>query len=311
MKISIVVTVYNEEANILPLAGQILSAMNSYDYEIIFVDDGSRDHTAQNIKGLNDGHIRLIELKKHYGQSPALKAGIDYASGDYIVTIDGDLQNDPADIPMMITEAIKGDFDLVAGIRDKRKDGWFLRRVPSRIANWLIRKTTDANIIDNGCGLKVFRAEMAKSIPLYGELHRFISILAHFEGATIQQVKVIHHPRIHGYSKYGISRTFKVISDLLLLVFFRKYMQRPMHFFGTTGLITSFTGSAILLYLLIIKITGSDIWGRPLLFLGILLFIMGFQFITIGIILDYQMRTYYESQNKSPYRIKQVSTGEK
>lgn len=305
MKISVVIAVYNEEANIQPLVNQITAALKDFEYEIIFIDDGSRDNTIHNIKALKDRHVRLIELRKNYGQSPALKAGIDYASGDYIVTLDGDLQNDPADIPLMINEAEKGNFDLVAGIRANRKDG-FLRKIPSKMANWIIRKTTNADIIDNGCALKVFRSEMAKSIALYGELHRFISVLAHFEGALIKQVKVRHYPRMNGTSKYGISRTFRVMSDVMLLVFFRKYMQRPMHFFGTTGILTTLAGSIILLYLLINKITGHDIWGRPLLLLGVLLFIIGFQFVTIGIIMDYQMRTYFESQNKRPYRVKEV-----
>jgi glycosyltransferase involved in cell wall biosynthesis len=311
MKISVVVTVYNEEANIQPLVSQITEALSGLDYEIIYVDDGSKDNTVRNIKALKDQHIKLVELKKNYGQCPALKAGIDYASGDYIVTMDGDLQNDPRDIPMMIEEAERGNYDLVAGIRENRKDGLFFRKIPSMIANRLIRWTTDADIIDNGCALKVFRSDMAKSIALYGELHRFISILAHFEGASIKQVNVRHNPRVHGHSKYGMSRTFSVMSDLLLLLFFRKYMQKPMHFFGTAGILTSFAGGIILVYLLIIKIMGQNIWGRPVLLLGILLFIMGFQIVTIGIILDYQMRTYYESQHKSPYRVKKVSICEK
>jgi glycosyltransferase involved in cell wall biosynthesis len=310
-KISVVITVYNEESNVQPLVKQITEALRNFDYEIVYVDDGSKDATVQRIKELKDPHIKLVQLRKNYGQCPALKAGIDYASGDYIVTMDGDLQNDPADIPMMIKAAEEGEYDLVAGIREKRKDGFFLRKFPSRIANWIIRKITGADIIDNGCALKVFRAEMAKSIPLYGELHRFISVLAHFEGASIKQVKVRHHARIHGISKYGLSRTFRVMSDLILLVFFRKYLQKPMHFFGTTGILISLGGAAILLYLLIIKLMGHDIWGRPVLLLGILLFIMGFQIVTIGIILDYQMRTYYESQHKSPYQVKKVSIGEK
>ncbi len=310
-KISVVITVYNEESNVQPLVKQITEALKDFDYEIVYVDDGSKDKTVQRINELKDPRIKLVQLRKNYGQCPALKAGIDYASGDYIVTMDGDLQNDPADIPMMIKVAEESEFDLVAGIREKRQDGFFLRKFPSRIANWIIRKITDADIIDNGCALKVFRADMAKSIPLYGELHRFISVLAHFEGASIKQVKVRHHPRIHGISKYGLSRTFRVMSDLILLVFFRKYLQKPMHFFGTTGILISLAGAGILLYLLIIKLMGHDIWGRPVLLLGILLFIMGFQIVTIGIILDYQMRTYYESQHKSPYQVKKVSIGEK
>lgn len=311
MKVSVVITVYNEEENVQPLVKQITEALKDFEYEIIYVDDGSKDHTVQRIKSLKDTHIKLVELKKNYGQCPALKAGIDYASGEYLVTMDGDLQNDPADIPMMVELAEKGNFDLVAGIRDQRKDKYLIRKVPSKIANWMVRKITDAKIIDNGCALKVFKSEMAKSIPLYGELHRFISVLAHFEGASIEQVRVRHHPRVHGVSKYGISRTFRVMSDLILLVFFRKYLQKPMHFFGTTGILISLAGAIILLYLFIIKIMGHDIWGRPVLLLGILLFIMGFQIVTIGIILDFQMRTYFESQHKSPYRVKKVSIGEK
>ncbi len=310
-KISIVITVYNEEENIRPLVEQILVALNGYDYEIIFVDDGSKDNTVKAIKNLKHDRIKLVELKQNYGQCPALKAGIDQSEGEFIVTMDGDLQNDPADIPKMICLAEEGDYDLVAGIRQKRQDNYFLRKIPSGIANWLIRKTTGADIKDNGCALKIFRADTAKNIPLYGELHRFISILAHFEGAKIAQIDVRHHVRKLGRSKYGISRTFRVISDLMLLLFFRKYMQKPMHFFGTAGLLTSLIGGIILIYLLVIKIMGHDIWGRPVLLLGILLFIMGFQIITIGIILDYQMRTYYESQHKSPYRIKKITIGEK
>jgi glycosyltransferase involved in cell wall biosynthesis len=307
-KISVVVTVYNEEDNISPLVKQISGALKDFDYEIVYVDDGSTDNTIANIKALNHPNIKLVEFRKNYGQCPALKAGIDYADGDFIVTMDGDLQNDPTDIPMMVEKAKEGDYDLVAGIREKRKDGMFLRKVPSKIANWIIRRTTKAGIIDNGCALKVFRSEMAKSIPLYGEFHRFISILAHFEGAKIAQVNVKHHARSFGESKYGIGRTFKVMSDVILMIFFRKYMQKPMHFFGTTGLFTSFGGGVILFYLLILKILGHDIWGRPILLLGVLLFIMGFQIVTIGIILDYQMRTYFESQNKKPYKVKKVTT---
>jgi len=307
-KISVVVTVYNEEDNISPLVKQISAALKDFDYEIVYVDDGSTDNTVANIKALNHPNIKLVEFQKNFGQCPALKAGIDYADGDFIVTMDGDLQNDPTDIPMMVEMAKKGDYDLVAGIRQKRQDGFILRKLPSKIANWIIRRTTKVDIKDNGCALKVFRADLAKSIPLYGEFHRFISILAHFEGAKIAQVNVKHHARTFGESKYGINRTFKVMSDVILMLFFRKYMQKPMHFFGTTGILTSFAGGAILFYMLILKIMGQDIWGRPLLLLGVLLFIMGFQIVTIGIILEYQMRTYFESQNKKPYKVKSVSS---
>ncbi|GET28144.1 glycosyltransferase family 2 protein [Prolixibacter sp. SD074] len=309
-KISVVVTVFNEEDNIRPLVEQISAALTGYPFEIVYVDDGSTDNTVQVIKSMNNPHLKLVELKKNFGQCPALKAGIDYATGDFIVTMDGDLQNDPSDIPMMVEQAKKGDFDLVAGIREKRKDGFILRKLPSKLGNWLIRRVTKVDIKDNGCALKVFRADMAKSIPLYGELHRFISVLAHYEGAKIDQVNVKHHARIHGESKYGLSRTFRVLSDLILMLFFRKYMQKPMHFFGTFGILTGLAGGAILFYFLILKLMGEDIWGRPLLLLGIILLFIGFQIIALGLLLDYQMRTYYESQHKAPYQVRRVTGGE-
>jgi len=309
-KISVVVTVFNEEDNIRPLVEQISAALTDYPFEIVYVDDGSTDNTVQVIKSLNDPHLKLVELKKNFGQCPALKAGIDYATGDFIVTMDGDLQNDPSDIPMMVEMAKKGDYDLVAGIREKRKDGFILRKLPSKLANWLIRRVTKVDIKDNGCALKVFRADMAKSIPLYGELHRFISVLAHYEGAKIEQVNVKHHARIHGESKYGLSRTFRVLSDLILMLFFRKYMQKPMHFFGTFGILTGLAGGVILFYFFILKLMGEDIWGRPLLLLGIILLFIGFQIVTLGLLLDYQMRTYYESQHKAPYKVRRVTGGE-
>jgi len=305
-KLSLIITVYNEEDNVIPLAEQIANALNDWDYEVIFIDDGSSDSTAKRIKGINDPHIHLIELKKNYGQSSALSAGIDYSTGDYVITLDGDLQNDPADIPAMVKIAEEGDWDLVAGVRKDRKDDFFIRKIPSRIANSMIRKTTGVRMKDNGCALKVFKSQMAKSLGLYGELHRLIAVLAALEGATITQADVNHRPRIHGKSKYGLSRTFKVISDLMLLLFFKRYMQRPMHFFGFWGMLIFFAGISINIYLLILKFLGEDIWGRPILILGILLVLAGFQMVTIGIIAEFQMRTYFESQKKKPYRVKNV-----
>lgn len=309
-KLSLVISVFNEAENITPLTGQINQALNGYDYETIFVDDGSSDHTVKLIKELKDPHIHLIELKRNYGQSSALAAGIDYASGEYIITLDGDLQNDPSDIPAMVKMAEEGDWDVVVGIRKNRQDGMLIRKIPSIIANSIIRKSTGIKMKDNGCALKVFKSDMAKSLGLYGEMHRFIAVLAALEGATITQTHVKHHARIHGKSKYGLSRTFKVISDLILLLFFKRYMQKPIHFFGFWGLLLFGIGTIINLYLLVIKLFGEDIWGRPLLILGILLVLAGFQMITIGIIVEFQMRTYYESQNKKPYRVKNVFKSE-
>jgi glycosyltransferase involved in cell wall biosynthesis len=310
-KLSVVISVYNEQENIRPLVEQITQSLKGSDYEIIYVDDGSRDGTVSTIRSIPDAHIHLIEFKKNYGQSSALAAGIDYATGDYIVTMDGDLQNDPADIPQMVHAAEEGGFDMVAGIRLNRKDDFFVRKIPSYIANRIIRNATGVKIKDNGCALKVFRSDLAKGLGLYGEMHRFISVLAALEGARISQVEVRHHPRIHGKSKYGLSRTFKVISDLLLLMFYKKYLQRPMHFFGKWGFLIFLAGAAINIYMLILKLEGHDIWGKPLLLLGILLVIAGFQLITTGIIAELQMRTYYESQNKKPYRIRNIYSGGK
>lgn len=310
-KLSLVISVYNEEANVIPLAEKIHEALKGFDYEVIFIDDGSKDLTVHKILSIPDPRIVLIRFKKNYGQSSALAAGIDYATGDYIITLDGDMQNDPADIPMMVKTAEEGGWDLVAGIRKNRKDGFFIRKIPSRIANRIIRKTTGVQMKDNGCALKVFRRDIAKNLSLYGELHRFIAVMAALEGATISQVHVNHHPRIHGKSKYGLSRTFKVVSDLILLLFIKQYLQKPMHFFGKWGLIILIPGVLINIYLLVLKIIGHDIWGRPLLILGILLVVAGFQMITSGIIAELVMRTYYESQQKKPYRIQHIYKGGK
>ncbi len=306
-KLSLVICVWNEEQNIKPLSEQIKSALNEYDFEAIFVDDGSTDNTRGEIKKINDDHFILVELKRNYGQSSALQAGIDQADGEFVVLLDGDLQNDPADIPMMLKMMEEDEWEMVAGVRANRKDGMFLRKVPSKIANYMIRKSTGIHMKDLGCTLKIFTKETIKSIHIYGELHRYIPALITFEGATkITQVDVNHRPREFGESKYNLSRTTRVLSDLILMVFFKKYLQRPMHFFGTIGIVTFGIGVLINFYMLILKILGHDIWGKPLLLLGILLVMGGIQFVTIGIIAELQMRTYFESQNKKPYRVKRV-----
>lgn len=310
MKLSIVICVYNEEENIKPLVSKIYDSLNGIDFEIVYVDDGSTDKTVEEIRSLNKKEIVLIELKKNYGQSTALAAGIDNARGDYIVTIDGDLQNDPSDIPMMLVKAEKEGWDVVAGERKNRKDGMFMRKIPSGIANWVIRRTTGLKMKDYGCTLRVFKSEIAKNLGLYGELHRFIPILAHLQGAKIVQVDVKHHPRIHGKSKYGLNRTNKVLSDLILMLFFKKYLQRPMHLFGGIGILLIVIGAILNVYLLVLKIMGQDIWGKPLLILAVLTLLAGIQLITIGIFAELQMRTYYESQNKKHYSYKRTQAGE-
>jgi glycosyltransferase involved in cell wall biosynthesis len=306
-KLSLVICVFNEKPNIKPLSEQIITALEGIDFEAIFVDDGSTDGTPSEILKINDERFTLVELKRNYGQSSALQAGIDHAEGDFVALIDGDLQNDPSDIPRMLKMAEEEEWDMVAGIRSSRKDGMFLRKIPSKIANYMIRKSTGTKMKDLGCTLKIFSRETIKNIHLYGELHRFIPVLITLEGATrITQVDVNHRPRKYGNSKYNLSRTTRVISDLILMLFFKKYLQRPMHFFGGLGIITLSIGIIINLYMLLLKILGRDIWGKPLLLLGILLVMGGIQFITIGIIAELLMRTYYESQRKKPYRIKQV-----
>ncbi len=311
-KLSVVICVYNEEPNILPLAAEIQNALNGIDFEAIFVDDGSTDGTRDEIMKINDERFQLVELKRNYGQSSALQAGIDHADGEYIVLIDGDLQNDPADIPGMLKKAEEEGWDMVAGVRANRRDGMFLRKVPSKIANYIIRKSTGTQMKDLGCTLKVFTRDSIKNIHIYGELHRFIPVLLALEGyVRLTQMDVNHRSRQHGKSKYNLSRTTKVISDLLLMLFFKQYLQKPIHFFGQLGIITLGLGMLINFYMLILKILGNDIWGKPLLLLGILLVMGGIQFITIGILAEIQMRTYYEGQGKTPYRVHRVHIAKK
>jgi glycosyltransferase involved in cell wall biosynthesis len=276
------------------------------DYRIIFVDDGSVDNTVQMIREFSTPRVTLIELKRNFGQTAAIKAGVDIASGEYIATLDGDLQNDPEDLLNMLNIIRDTDCDIVTGIRANRQDDFFLRKVPSSIANSIVRKVTHTNIQDNGCGIKLFKSKVLKELPLYGERHRFLVSLAVLDGASIEQVFVKHHPRVHGKSKYGFGRTLKVISDLILMSFLRRYGQKPMYLFGTAGLLTSIAGATILFYLLVQKLLGHDLWGRPLMILGVLLMFIGFQIISTGLILDMIIRKDYETNSTKPYKIKRV-----
>ena len=305
-ELSLVITVKDEEENIKPLLESILLSLSGIDYEVILVDDGSTDKTKQQVLNNADERTILVELRKNYGQSTAMTAGIDYSTGRYIALLDGDLQNDPSDIPGMLDLLKRDDWDVVAGNRKNRKDGMFLRKIPSKIANSLIRRMTGVYIKDYGCTLKVFRREIAEELNLYGELHRFIPVIAKIQGARITQVDVKHHPRKFGKSKYGIGRTFRVLSDLVLMLFFRRYIQKPMHLFGTIGFISLGIGIIINLYLLVLKIMGYDIWGKPLLILGLIFLLGGIQLITIGILAEISVRTYFESQNKKTYTVRKV-----
>ena len=306
--LSVVVPLYNEQDNVSLLTEKIHESLEGYQYEIVYVDDFSTDQTKKVVNDMEDEKVHLIALKKNYGQSLALAAGIDYASGTYIITMDGDLQNDPSDIPSMLKEAIDGDYDLVTGIRQKRKDS-LLKKIPSKIANFLVRRVTKLDIKDNGCALKVFHKDVAKDLNLYGEMHRFITLLAFLEGAQIKQVPVKHHARHAGVSKYGLERVFKVIADMMLLLFIRKYIQRPIHLFGIFGVLLIGAGLSVNAYLVYLKFLGEDIGTRPLLTLGMMLIFAGIQLFTIGIVMELLIRTYYESQQKRPYRIRKVTKG--
>ncbi len=313
-KVSFVVPLFNEKENIESLCNAISSAMDAtpYSFEMILVNDGSVDQTWAEITRVSADYKTLvaIDLITNYGQSSALSAGIDQADGELIVLMDGDMQNDPADVPMMIDKLKETDSDVVSGERVHRKDKAISRRLPSRIANFFIRLITGVKLRDYGCALRVFKSDVARNLGLYGELHRFIPVLAVLQGAQMVQVPVRHHSRKFGKSKYGMGRTFRVISDLFLIVFFKRYQNRPIHFFGTLGILTFGAGAVINLYFFILKLLGNDIWGKPLLLLGFMLFIGGIQIITIGIIAEILMRTYYESQQKKPYRVKRIIKSE-
>ena len=303
MLLSVVIPVMNEEANIEPLVTRIADALSEIEHEVIFVDDGSTDGTVAEIDRVGRPGTRLLVLSRNYGQTTAMAAGIDAAEGALIVLLDGDLQNDPCDIPAMMQLLQHGQWDVVAGIRAHRQDGLLLRKIPSRLANFLIRRLTGVNIRDYGCTLKLFRREVAKNLSLYGELHRYIPVLASLNGARMTQMEVKHHARRAGQSKYGLARTLRVASDLMLMLFLKKYGQRPMHFFGGLGLFLFAAGMLVNGYLGLHKLLGADIGGRPLLILGLLLTISGVQLVTTGFVADLVMRTYYESQRKKPYQL--------
>lgn len=311
MKLSLVVPMMNEEENVEPLFKAVREALKDIDYEFILVDDGSTDATVEKMKDLSDERTKIIVFNRNFGQTTAMAAGIEAAEGELVATIDGDLQNDPSDIPMMIEKLENEGWDVVAGRRLKRQDGMFLRKFPSKIANFIIRRSTGVYLNDYGCTLKVFKRDVAKNLGLYGELHRFIPVLAKMYGAKIVEVDVKHHARIHGVSKYGIGRTFRVISDLLLMLFMQKYKTKPMHLFGGLGLASFASGMVINTYLLLLKLAGEDIGHRPLLTLGIVLVIAGIQLITTGFLAELIMRTYFESQKKTPYTIREMFVADK
>lgn len=309
MTLSIVIPLYNEEENVLELHGRLKPVMESIGekYEIIFIDDGSTDKTLtllQEIQAADDTVI-VLSLRRNFGQTAAFAAGFDYSRGDIIVTMDGDLQNDPRDIPKLL-ELMK-DHDLVSGWRKSRKDPFLSRRLPSIIANSLISKVTGVNLHDYGCSLKAYRRDVIKNLKLYGEMHRFIPAVASWYGVRIAEVETTHYPRLRGKSKYGISRTMKVVLDLITVKFLQSFSTKPLQFFGPIGLLSGALGFFISLYLSIDKLlSGKDIGGRPLLLLGALLIIVGIQFIGMGLLGEMMVRVYHETQKKPIYVIKKV-----
>ncbi|ACK68304.1 glycosyl transferase family 2 [Rippkaea orientalis PCC 8801] len=308
-EISIVVPIYNEEETLIKLVKNIANYLVNYSsYEIICVDDGSQDGTTEILKRLAKERHDLIGiiLRRNYGQTPAMAAGFEYAKGQIIVTLDGDLQNDPADIPQLIAKLNEG-YDLVSGWRKNRQDDTLTRLLPSKIANWIIAKVTGVNLHDYGCSLKAYRAELIADMNLYGELHRFLPALAYIEGARIAEIPVGHHPRRYGKSKYGLGRTFRVIMDLLTVFFIKKFLTRPMHVFGSFGLGSILLGILLGAYLTYLKLgLGESIGQRPLLILAVLLVLTGVQLLSFGLLAELVMRTYHESQKRPIYRVREI-----
>lgn len=303
-KISIVIPVFNETDNVDDLVSRLGEALSSLDFEAILVDDGSSDGTGARLAELAAARawLKPIYLARNYGQSTAMQAGFDAAQGEVIVTLDGDLQNDPADIPRLL-EMLENDpgVDILSGWRKDRQDAALKRKLPSRIANGLISKVTGVALHDYGCSLKVYRREALANVRLYGELHRFVPALAHQFGARVKEVVVSHHARRRGASKYGIDRTLRVILDLLLVQFLLRYVQRPIQFFGGIGAALLLAGGGILAYLLAVKLGGADIGGRPLLLVGAMLALMGVQLVGMGLLGEILVRIYHEPKGRSQY----------
>ncbi len=307
--LSIVIPVFNEEENVQPLYNEITETMRRLDvtYEVIFVDDGSTDDTVFRLKGIQeaDSHVSAVVFRRNFGQTAALSAGFDYAEGDVVIAMDGDLQNDPADIPAFL-EKVK-DFDIVSGWRQNRQDKLLSRRLPSKIANSLISWITGVKLNDYGCTMKAYRKEIIKNIKLYGEMHRFIPAIASSMGATYCEIPTNHRPRRLGKTKYGISRTIRVILDLLTVKFILSYHTRPIHAFGLLGMLVGFLGFVVCLYLSIARLAfGQAIGNRPLLLLGVLMIVLSAFFIVLGLLGEILVRIYYEALGKPIYSVREI-----
>ncbi len=307
--ISIIIPVFNESESIVFLLDEVINVMaaNKFNFELIVVNDGSKDNTQKILKQLTYkiNELSVISLRKNYGQTAAMAAGFDHSKGDIVITLDGDLQNDPNDMPKLISEINNG-YDLICGWRFDRKDKLVNRKIPSKIANKLIAHVTGLKLHDYGCSLKAFKKEIIDDIKLYGELHRFLPVLANIEGARIKEIKVNHRSRQYGSSKYGIDRTFRVLMDLLTVWFMTKFLTRPMYGFGFVGMISILISLAMSSYLIVLKIMGEDIGNRPLLMFSLILGIAGVQLFSFGLLSELLIRTYHESQDRPIYRIREI-----
>lgn len=310
LDLSIVLPVFNEAGALPGLHAEVSSVLASLDksYEIVAVDDGSRDESFAVLKRLaqTDPHLVVVSLRRNFGQTAALAAGFDHARGDVVITSDADGQNDPADIPKILAKLDEG-YDIVSGWRQNRQEPFFMRRLPSIIANWLISRGTDVRLHDYGCSLKAYRSEIIKNIHLYGELHRFIPALASWMGVRIAEVTVNDRARQYGQSKYGIGRTTRVLFDLLTVGFLLSYSARPMQLFGLLGLTSFGAGTLMGIYLTVLKLFYRvSLSNRPLLWLTVLLIVIGVQFISMGLMAELVTRTYHETQNKPIYAIREI-----
>lgn len=309
--ISVVIPIHNEEPAILPLYDRLTRVMEALNkpYEILFVDDASTDRSFELLANLveTDGRLKVLRLRRNFGQTPALAAGFDEAQGEVIISLDGDLQHDPEDIPALLSKIEEG-YDIASGWRKQRLDNAITRKIPSRIANWLMAKASGVNLRDFGTTFKAYRAEVLKDINLYGELHRFIPALASLYGARIAEVPIRNSPRASGGSHYGLGRTFRVFFDIITIKFLLKYFTRPMHFFGMFGLGGVTSGGLILLYLAAYKLTGHELVLQhgPLLIAGALLFLTGVMMFSTGLLGEVLTRTYFESQGRRIYAVREI-----
>lgn len=312
IKISVIIPLYNEEDNVAPLYVRLTQVLTGLEepYEIIFVDDGSNDGTPRTLNEIyeNDSRVKIITLRRNFGQTAALKAGFDQARGDAIISMDGDLQHDPEEIPDFIRKLDEG-YDLVSGWRAQRHDRWLTRRLPSRIANWMMARLSGVELRDFGTTFKAYRREVLQDIHLYGDLHRFIPALAAWSGARITEIPINNPPRLNGKSNYGISRVFRVLLDLLSTKFLLEYLTRPLHFFGLLGLVLSGVGTLIGSYLVFEKVFRHQtimLQNGPLLFVTMLFILAGIQLVSLGLGTEILSRTYFESQKKPIYATREV-----